>query len=49
MSALRDIDYKRDFVYESAQPTKYLPEDDILRRELIKYTVTLGKYMMDNF
>ena len=49
MVALRDIDYKGDFVYESAQPTKHLPKDDILRKELIKYTVTLGKYMMDNF
>lgn len=48
MSALRDIEYSGDFVYESAQPTKHLPHDDILRKELIKYTVTLGKYMMDN-
>ncbi len=49
ISALRDIDYKGDFVYESGQPTKYLPDDDILRKELIKYSVTLGNYMMDNF
>ena len=48
MRALRDIDYKGDFVYESAQPTKHLPADDILRKELIKYSVTLGKYMMEN-
>ncbi len=49
MSALRDIDYKGDFVYESGQPTKHLPSDDILRRELIKYSVTLGRYMLENF
>ena len=48
MSALRDIGYERDFVYESAQPTKHLPADDILRRELIKYSVTLGNYMINN-
>lgn len=49
MDALRDINYKRDFVYESAQPTKYLPEDDILRIELIKYSVKLGNYLLENF
>lgn len=49
ISALRAIDYKGDFVYESGQPTKHLPADDILRRELIRYTVTLGRYMLDKF
>ncbi len=49
MSALKDIHYERDFVYESGQPTKYLPDDDLLRKELIQYTVTLGKYMLENF
>ncbi len=49
MGALRDIDYKGDFVYESGQPTKYLPDDDILRKELIKYAAVLGKYMIENF
>ena len=49
MSALREINYKGDFVYESGQPTKHLPCDDILRRELIKYSVTLGRYMINNF
>ena len=48
LCALREIDYKGDFVYESAQPTKHLPADDILRKELIRYSVTLGKYMLEN-
>ena len=49
IGALRDIDYKGDFVYESGQPTKHLPEDDILRKELIRYSVSLGRYMLENF
>ena len=49
VSALKEIDYKGDFVYESAQPTKHLPADDLLRREFIKYSVTLGRYMLNNF
>lgn len=49
ISALRNIDYKGDFTYESGQPTKHLPEDDFLRKEFIKYSVTLGKYMLKNF
>lgn len=46
MAALREINYTGDFVYESAQPTKHLPEDDILRKEMIRYAVTLGNYML---
>jgi sugar phosphate isomerase/epimerase len=47
MQALREINYTGDFVYESAQPTKHLPEDDILRKEMIRYSVTLGNYMLN--
>lgn len=47
MGALRDIDYRHDFVYESAQPLKHLPADDVLRKELIRYAVDLGRYMID--
>ena len=49
IAALREIGYEGDFVYESAQPTKHLPEDDLLRKEFIKYSVKLGKYMLENF
>lgn len=49
IAALREIGYTGDFVYESGQPTKHLPEDDLLRTELIKYSVTLGKYMLEKF
>lgn len=49
IAALREIGYEGDFVYESAQPTKHLPEDDLLRKEFIKYSVKLGKYMLKNF
>ena len=49
LPALREINYTGDFVYESAQPTKHLPEDDILRKEMIRYAVKLGSYMLQQF
>ena len=48
MHALREIGYERDFVYESAQPVKHLPEDDVLRKEFIKYAVSVGRYLLSH-
>ena len=45
--ALKNSGYKGDFVYESAQPLKCLPEDNVLRMEFMKYTVKLGRYLLD--
>ncbi|MBR5231628.1 MAG: sugar phosphate isomerase/epimerase [Clostridia bacterium] len=44
--ALKNSGYKGDFVYESAQPLKCLPEDNVLRMEFMKYTVKLGRYLL---
>ena len=45
--ALKNSGYKGDFVYESAQPLKCLPDDNILRLEFMKYTVKLGRYLLN--
>lgn len=47
MKALKESGYEGDFVYESGQPFKHLPDDDILRIELLKYSVKLGRYLLD--
>lgn len=44
--ALKNSGYEGDFVYESAQPLKYLPDDNVLRLEFMKYTVKLGRYLL---
>ena len=44
--ALKTSGYKGDFIYESAQPLKCLPDDNILRMEFMKYTVKLGRYLL---
>jgi len=44
--ALKNSGYQGDFVYESAQPLKYLPDDNILRMEFMKYTAKLGRYLL---
>jgi len=44
--ALKTSGYKGDFVYESAQPLKCLPDDNVLRLEFMKYTVKLGRYLL---
>lgn len=44
--ALKNSGYEGDFVYESAQPLKCLPDDNVLRMEFMKYTVKLGRYLL---
>ena len=44
--ALKNSGYQGDFVYESAQPLKCLPDDNVLRMEFMKYTVKLGRYLL---
>lgn len=44
--ALKTSGYEGDFVYESAQPLKCLPDDNVLRLEFMKYTVKLGRYLL---
>lgn len=43
---LKNSGYEGDFVYESAQPLKCLPDDNVLRMEFMKYTVKLGRYLL---
>lgn len=47
INALKESGYEGDFVYESGQPFKHLPEDNVLRMELMKYSVSLGRYLLD--
>lgn len=47
VDALKTSGYAGDFTYESAQNVKYLPDDDILRKEMIRYTVRLGRYLLE--
>ena len=47
MKALKECGYEGDFAYESGQPLKHLPDDNILRLEFMKYYVKLGRYLLD--
>lgn len=44
--ALKESGYAGDFTYESAQPLKHLPDDDVLRMDFMRYTVRLGRYLL---
>ena len=46
VQALKCSGYEGDFTYESAQPVRYLPDDDILREKFMSYTVNLGRYLL---
>ena len=46
VKALKNSGYEGDFVYESAQPLKCLPDYNVLRMEFMKYTVKLGRYLL---
>ena len=47
IKALKECGYEGDLVYESAQPIKHLPDDNVLRLEFMKYYVKLGRYLLD--
>lgn len=49
IQALKASGYEGDFTYESAQPVKYLPDDDILRGKFMSYTVELGRYLLRTY
>ncbi len=44
--ALKRSGYRGDFTYETAQPVKFLPSDDILRKQMLRYAVDLGRYLL---
>jgi len=46
VKALKTSGYQGDFTYETAQNVKFLPDDDILRKDMMAYTVRLGKYLL---
>ena len=46
IKALCESGYQGDFTYESAQNVNHLPDDDILRKEMIRYSVHLGRYLL---
>lgn len=47
IKSLKESCYEGDLVYESGQPFKHLPEDNVLRMELMKYSVSLGRYLLN--
>lgn len=48
VKALDESGYQGDFTYETAQNVNHLPDDDILRLEMIRYSVHLGRYLLES-
>lgn len=48
IKALHESGYQGDFTYETAQNVNHLPDDDILRLEMIRYSVHLGRYLLES-